>query len=354
MNFLLFFSDQVKNVSTSFRRISSNSSSAQQQQSTCSDRRFLRYTLKISDRFETTKFFCDILGMNILRHEDMDSGCSAQCNGNFESPWSKTVTSYGDEHSYFALELNYNYDVQGYKYGNDFASITIHSRQAIINAQKFLDKSQMQSDSKSLVISSPDGHRIILIDKDIEKDEDPVKCLSLNVYNLKKSTDYYTRLLNMTIIEEESNKNRVRLSYNNLTTNERSKYNFRLDNQCQLELIENKHPIDRGTGYGRAAFSCPVKDIDIIQNRIEKDGQKILISKMKLGRFLDFNKNTVVILSDPDEHEICFVGEENYSVSCEIDSNAEDKCRKGLRQASKNPDKYEIGEDKSTKCEKNY
>jgi hypothetical protein len=50
---------------------------------------------------------------------------------------------HGNERSFFALELNYNYDVQGYKYGNDFASITIDNRQAIVNAQKFLDEAKI-------------------------------------------------------------------------------------------------------------------------------------------------------------------------------------------------------------------
>lgn len=246
--------------------------------------------------------------MKILRHEEMDSGCSAQCNGNFESPWSKTVAAYGDEHSFFAFELNYNYDVQGYKYGNDFAAVTIHHRQAVRNAQQFLDQTQTAQDNQSLVVTSPDGHRVTLVDRDVERGEDPIKCLSLNVYNLDKSIDYYTRLLNMSIVERHSDgSRRVKLAYNppkDSKKNARSTYNFRLDNQCQLELIEVSNPIDRGTGYGRKAFSCPTRDVDVIQSAIEKEGCKILIPKMKLGGLLDFNKNTVVILSDPDEHEV--------------------------------------------------
>lgn len=172
--------------------------------------------------------------MKFLRHEEMNSGCSAQCNGNFESPWSKTIASYGDEHSYFSFELNYNYDVKGYTYGNDFSSITIHNRQAVANAKKYFDQAKIKSDNESLIISSPDGHRVILIDKDVENNQDPVKCLSLNVSDLNKSIDYYTRLLNMNIDEEQKDKNRVKLSYN-IKTNSKSTSNFRLNNQCQLE-----------------------------------------------------------------------------------------------------------------------
>jgi catechol 2,3-dioxygenase-like lactoylglutathione lyase family enzyme len=245
--------------------------------------------------------------MKILRHEEMDSGCSAQCNGNFDSPWSKTVVSYGDEHSFFALELNYNYDVQGYKYGNDFASITIHNRQAIVNAQKFLDEAKIRSDNKSLIISSPDGHRFILTDQDVGQNEDPIKCVSLYVSNLNRSIDYYTRLLKMNIDQQQTDQNRVKLSYNlnnDLKSNTKTKYDFQLNNQCQLELIEINNQIDRATGYGRKAFSCPVNDIDEIQKIVKKEGYQILIPKMKLGGLLDFNKNTVIILSDPDGHEV--------------------------------------------------
>lgn len=50
--------------------------------------------------------------------------------------------------------------------------------------------------------------------------------------------------------------------------------------------------------------------------------------------------------------QICFDGEENYSKNYEIDPNAEKKFLQNLRNASKNPLKYLIGEDKSTKSDK--
>lgn len=50
--------------------------------------------------------------------------------------------------------------------------------------------------------------------------------------------------------------------------------------------------------------------------------------------------------------QVCFVGEENYSKNCEIDPDAEKKFLQGLHNASKNPLKYLIGEDKSTKSDR--
>ncbi|CAF3734052.1 unnamed protein product [Rotaria sp. Silwood1] len=329
------------------------SSGTSLQESTSDDRRLLHYTMKITDRLAAKNFFCNILGMKILRHEEMDSGCSARCNGDFDSPWSKTMVGYGSENSFFVFELNYNYDVQGYNYGNDFSSITIYNRQAILNVRQYLDKKFIEIDNQqSIIIHSPDGHRIILIDEDVHQGNDPIQCLSLNVSNLKKSIDYYTRLLKMKINKNESNDKHVKLYYGLKTkqqTQVKTKSGFLIDNQCQLELIELQQTIDRGTGYGRKAFSCPTNDIEPIQDMIEKEGYDILISAMELGELLDLNKEKIVILSDPDGHEICFVGEENYFKGCETDPDAEKKFYKGLENKPDDPNKYGIGEDESTK-----
>lgn len=286
------------------------------QESSSDDRRLLHITLKITDRLATKNFVCNILGMKILRHEEMGSGCSAQCNGDFQSPWSKTMAGFGHENSFFALELNYNYDVQGYVYGNDFSSITIYSRQAVSNARQFLDKNFLVADNgNSVTVSSPDGHRFILIDEDVYPGDDPVRVLSLNVSNLKKSTDYYTRLLKMKINEKETNDNKVRLYYG-LTTDKqaqvRSKSGFLLDKETQLELIGLNQPIERGTGYLRTANCCPKNDVELIKQMIENEGHTILIQPTELGGLLDLNKEKVVILQDPDGHEVRFIKERKY------------------------------------------
>lgn len=333
-------------------------SASSAQESTSDDRRLLHFTLKITDRLVIPNFFCNILGMKILRHEENDSGCSAQCNGNFESPWSKTMVGYGDENSFFLLELNYNYDVQGYIYGNDFSSITIRSRQAVANARQSLDPiyiDRNDTNQTSLTVRSPDGHRFILIDDDVPVGEDPVQCLSLNVSDLKRSTDYYSRILKMKINEKESNDDRVRLYYGlrRDSTSQGSKAHttagFLADQQCQLELIGLNHTIERGTGYGRKALCCPTADIDLIKTTVENEGFRILIQPVLLGGLLDANKEKVVILADPDGHEICFVGEENYFKSCATDPDAAKKFHKGLENKPNQPNKYLRGEDESSR-----
>ena len=44
-------------------------------------RRALHFVFKVADRDSTVKFYKEILGMKILRHEEFEEGCKASCNG---------------------------------------------------------------------------------------------------------------------------------------------------------------------------------------------------------------------------------------------------------------------------------
>uniref|UniRef100_A0A452REI7 VOC domain-containing protein n=1 Tax=Ursus americanus TaxID=9643 RepID=A0A452REI7_URSAM len=44
-------------------------------------RRALHFVFKVGNRFQTARFFRDVLGMKILRHEEFEEGCKAACNG---------------------------------------------------------------------------------------------------------------------------------------------------------------------------------------------------------------------------------------------------------------------------------
>jgi len=64
--------------------------------------------------------------MKILRHEEFNQGCEAQCNGAYNRPWSKTMIGFGPEKNHFALELTYNYGIKGYERGNDLKYIGLY------------------------------------------------------------------------------------------------------------------------------------------------------------------------------------------------------------------------------------
>lgn len=43
--------------------------------------RALHYVFKVPDRALTARFYREILGMKVLRHEEFADGCEAACNG---------------------------------------------------------------------------------------------------------------------------------------------------------------------------------------------------------------------------------------------------------------------------------
>lgn len=70
-------------------------------------------------------------------------------------------------------------------------------------------------------------------------------------------------------------------------------------------------PINRAKAYGRIAFACPHDQQPIIDSKIKEANATILTPLISLDTP---GKATVrvIILADPDGHEICFVDDEAF------------------------------------------
>nr|CAI5841450.1 unnamed protein product [Callosobruchus analis] len=123
--------------------------------------RALHYVFKIPDRKETMRFYRNVLGMSVQRHEEFAEGCEATCNGPYKGRWSKTMVGYGPEDKHFVIELTYNYGIHSYEKGNDFISITVKSKQALERAQK--EDWPILPDNK---LEAPGGYIFQIIDED--------------------------------------------------------------------------------------------------------------------------------------------------------------------------------------------
>lgn len=79
--------------------------------------------------------------------------------------------------------------------------------------------------------------------------------------------------------------------------------------------------VDHGKSYGRIAFSCPTDELKPLQAQMEQNQQTILTPYIQLDTP---GKATVsvVILADPDGHEICFVGDLEFRDLSQVDPNA--------------------------------
>lgn len=267
-----------------------------------STRRALHFVFKVGNRPQTAKFYRDVLGMKFLRHEEFEEGCKAACNGPYDGKWSKSMVGYGPEDSHFVVELTYNYGIGNYKLGSDFKGLTVHSKQVLANAEKHSWPILKEGHNKYL--ESPGGYRFTIVEE--ESSGDPVKQVSLASSNLQKSVEFWKNLCGMTLYNQDGKTATLGFS----------------KDQCTLELVDIGGKVDHATAFGRIAFSCPASELPGLESAMKAAGETILTPLVSLDTP---GKATVqvVIVADPDGHEICFVGDEAFRELSQVDPKAD-------------------------------
>lgn len=266
--------------------------------------RALHFVFKVADRNLTAKFYREILGMKVLRHEEFNEGCEATCNGPYANRWSKTMIGYGPEDTHFVVELTYNYGITHYEKGNDFLGITIQSSESLQRAA--LNNWPVMESNGMKYVEAPGGYRFYIIDKPQPVDKDPVVKVSLASSILSRSIAYWNGLLTLKIFDQDNKK--VLLGFG--------------ENQAKLELVDIGEPVNRAKAYGRIAFSCPFDEQPIIDEKIQAAKETILTPLISLDTP---GKATVrvIILADPDGHEICFVDDESFRQLSQVDPSSD-------------------------------
>ncbi|KAJ8682821.1 hypothetical protein QAD02_018613 [Eretmocerus hayati] len=266
--------------------------------------RILHFVFKIPERKQTLKFYRDILGMKVLRHEEFTEGCEAACNGPYANRWSKTMVGYGPENSHFAIELTYNYGVKEYELGNDFQGITICSKDIIERAKSH--NWPVKEENGKHILEAPGGYKFFIVSQEKAKNEDPVEKVALSSSDLKRSIAFWKDTLEMTLLEE---KGKIALL----------KYK---DNKTSLELQDIGTAVNHAKAYGRVAFAVPEAELEYIRKKIVDTKNTILKDLVRLDTPGKATV-TVIILADPDGHEICFVGSEAFDELSQFDPKGE-------------------------------
>jgi len=214
--------------------------------------------------------------MQVLRHEEFSEGCKATCNGAFDNRWSKSMVGFGSEDTDFVFEIVYNYGVDKlYTHGTDFSSVSIDSKTNKIKNCPFPYKTDLQFDSL----------------------KNEVAKINLNCSNLEKTLQFWRDFLNL-----PTESNSIILSNVEYTFTE-------IDNFNRLESA------------GRTAFSAPRKYMEEIQAL----GKPLGYIHTDLVALDTPGKATVevIILQDPDGHEVCIVGDEAFKELSVRDADAE-------------------------------
>ncbi|PSF36620.1 lactoylglutathione lyase [Aphanothece hegewaldii CCALA 016] len=76
--------------------------------------RLLHTMLRVNNLEESLKFYCDILGMKLLRQKDYESG-----------KFTLAFVGYGDEADTAVIELTYNWGVNEYELGTAYGHIAL-------------------------------------------------------------------------------------------------------------------------------------------------------------------------------------------------------------------------------------
>jgi len=272
--------------------------------------RSLHYVFKVGDRNATAAFYSDILKMKVLRHEEFKAGCEATCNGPYDGKWSKTMVGYGPEDSHFVCELTYNYGISEYKRGNSFFGMFVNSREI------YSGISESSALEGRRVLTAPDGYTFHVADEDVPSGKDPVVGVVLTCSDLTATKKFWQDLLGFTAVEASSDR-AVRFSPQ--------------PGDAWLEfrkVVEGG--VDHAKASGRIAFSVPATALPGIESKVKAAGGTILTPLISLDTP---GKATVqvVILADPDGHEICFVGDEAYRELSLVDPASDEALKEAMK-----------------------
>lgn len=243
--------------------------------------------------------------MKVLRHEEFDSGCDAACNGPYDGKWSKTMIGYGPEDDHFVCELTYNYGISTYKQGNSFVGLYLRSA-AVIERAAAAGLSMKEEDGHH-VLEAPGGYKFFVSPDTVPLGKDPVYKVVLSSSDLLKTVPYWRDLLGMCALSD-CPAGVARFTYGN--------------EQTILEFRQIEGTVDHAKAGGRVAFACPSSELKVIEAKVKEAGQTILTPYISLDTP---GKATVqvVILADPDGHEICFVGDEGFRQLSQVDPKAD-------------------------------
>ena len=125
--------------------------------------RILHTMLRVGDLDTSIAFYCDRLGMKLLRRKDYPNG-----------EFTLAFVGYGDERDSTVLELTYNYGRRSYALGEAFGHIAIGTDDLVATCDRLRSAGvkivrepgpMKHGTTKIAFVEDPDGYRIELIEE---------------------------------------------------------------------------------------------------------------------------------------------------------------------------------------------
>ena len=123
--------------------------------------RMLHTMLRVGDLEKSLRFYCDVLGMRLLRRKDYPSG-----------RFTLAFVGYGDEDTHTVIELTHNWETDHYDLGAGYGHIALGVEDIYDACQRLRDKGakivrepgpMKHGGSEIAFVEDPDGYKIELI-----------------------------------------------------------------------------------------------------------------------------------------------------------------------------------------------
>jgi lactoylglutathione lyase len=124
--------------------------------------KFLHTMIRVNDLDASIKFYCELLGMKLLRKKDYPSG-----------RFTLAFVGYGDESDHTVVELTYNWDTHHYDIGNGFGHLALGVDDIYQTCDELRSRGvaivrapgpMKHGGTEIAFIEDPNGYRIELID----------------------------------------------------------------------------------------------------------------------------------------------------------------------------------------------
>lgn len=123
--------------------------------------RMLHTMLRVGNLERSIKFYTEVLGMQVLRHQDYPDG-----------KFTLAFVGYGPETSHTVLELTYNYGVESYDMGKAYGHIALEVDDAYAACEKVKQSGgkvireagpMMHGTTVIAFVEDPDGYKVEFI-----------------------------------------------------------------------------------------------------------------------------------------------------------------------------------------------
>ena len=124
--------------------------------------RLLHTMLRVGDLEESISFYCEVLGMKLLRKKDYPGG-----------KFTNAFVGYGDESDHTVMELTYNWDTDSYDLGTGYGHIALGVDDIYSTCEEIKKRGgkvsrepgpMKHSSTVIAFVEDPDGYKIELIE----------------------------------------------------------------------------------------------------------------------------------------------------------------------------------------------